>query len=49
MMCIFFKERSKVTWNNVKKISYLGFNILCIKISTHKFLNSLKYPYLLVK
>ena len=30
------------------KISGLIFNILCTKISSHKFLNSLKYPYLLV-
>ena len=35
------------TINN--RISCLGFIILHTKISLHKFLNSLKYPYLLVK
>ena len=30
-------------------ISYLGFNILRTKIPLHNFLNSLKYPDLLVK
>ena len=31
------------------RISCLVFNILYIKIPLHKFLNSLKYPYLLVQ
>ena len=35
------------TINNM--ISCLSFIILRIKISSHKFLNSLKYPYILVK
>ena len=35
------------TINN--RILYLSFNILHTKISSYKFLNSLKYPYLLAK
>ena len=35
------------TINNM--IPYLDFNILCTKIPLHKFLNSLKYLYLLFK
>ena len=37
----------EATINN--KIFYLVFNILYIKVPSHKFLNSLKYPYLLVQ
>ena len=42
-----FKYIYTHTINN--KISCSGFNILYIKIFLHKFLNTLKYLYLLVK